>query len=195
VISKKKDIPNQTEKTDEELLRLYRETDCTEYFGQLYNRYIALVYGVCLKYLKDEEKARDAVMNIFEFLLGRVALFHIHTFRTWLYSVVKNHCLSLLIEKKREIKLEFQENFMESDAVLSLLSEEEEDDELKDVLNKCLEKLPKPQKTSIELFFYEEFSYVDIVDNTGYNLKSVKSYIQNGKRNLKICIEKRTGKI
>mgnify|MGYP000980886757 CR=1 FL=1 len=185
----KKNISDPIKETDEELLHLFRETEQTEYFGQLYSRYITLVYGVCLKYLKNEEKAQDAVMDIFEFLLERISLYRIDVFRTWLYSVVKNHCLSLLIEKKREIKLEFQESFMESDIILSLLTEDR-NEEREDALNRCLEKLPDPQRISIELFFYQEHSYVDIVDNTGYSLKSVKSYIQNGKRNLKNCIEK-----
>ncbi|GAB6011339.1 RNA polymerase sigma factor [Viscerimonas tarda] len=179
---------NKADYTDEELLLRYKETGKTEYFGDLYNRYIPLVYGLCLKYLQDADKAQDAVMEIFENLLTKVSGYEIKVFKTWLYSVVKNHCFHLLKENKREISIDFDSQFMESDDVLTLL-DEGTDDEREAVLGKCLEKLPEPQRIAIAKFFYEEMSYVEVSEWTGYSLKAVKSYIQNGKRNLKICIE------
>jgi len=178
------------EYTDEELLELYRKTEDSEFFGQLYNRYIPLVYGVCLKYLQDEDKSQDAVMEIFENLLPKIGNYEIKVFRTWLYSVVKNHCFHLIKSNKREIAVDFDSNLMESDHVLTLLVEDM-DEERENALNYCMAKLSEPQRIAISKFFYEEMSYADIVDTTGYDLKSVKSYIQNGKRNLKICIESR----
>lgn len=179
---------NEDDDADEVLLKKYRETGQSEYFGKLYNRYIPLVYGVCLKYLQNEDKAQDAVMEIFENLLPKITGYDIKVFKTWLYSVVKNHCFHLLKENKRELIVDFDSNLMESDSVLTLLSEEKDDDREK-ILNDCLEKLPEPQRIAVIKFFYEDLSYAEIVDNTGYHLKSVKSYIQNGKRNLKNCIE------
>jgi RNA polymerase sigma-70 factor (ECF subfamily) len=181
---------NKNDYTDEELLLRYRETGNTEYFGDLYNRYIPLIYGLCLKYLQDTDKAQDAVMEIFENLLPKISGYEIKVFKTWLYSVVKNHCFHALKENKREIAVAFDSNFMESDEVLTLL-DEGTDDEREAVLSKCLENLPEPQRIAIQKFFYEELSYVDVSEATGYSLKAVKSYIQNGKRNLKICIENR----
>lgn len=177
------------EQTDEELLLLYRQTGNTEHFGMLYNRYLPLVYGVCLKYLQHEANAQDAVMEIFEKLLPRIGEYDIKEFRTWLYSVVKNHCFYLLRDKKREINIAYDSNIMESDEVLTLFNSDESNEQ-EAVLRKCLENLPDPQRITVAKFFYEELSYVEIVDVTGYHLKSVKSYIQNGKRNLKICMEK-----
>lgn len=176
--------------TDEELLELYRETGDSEFFGQLYNRYIPLIYGVCLKYLQNEDKSQDAVMEIFESLMPKICNYEIKVFRTWLYSVVKNHCFHLIKNNKREIPVEFNSNLMESDDVLTLLSENA-DEEKENALNYCMAKLSEPQRISISRFFYENMSYADIVEATGYDLKSVKSYIQNGKRNLKNCIESR----
>lgn len=178
------------EYTDEELLRLYRDTEDSEYFGRLYDRYIPLVYGLCLKYLQNEDQAQDAVMEIFENLLPRVNSYEIKIFKTWLYSVVRNHCFHLLKENKKEIVVDFDSNIMESDTILTLLSEDAEK-EHEDALTYCMAKLSEPQRISIEKFFYEDMSYADIVAFTGYDLKSVKSYIQNGKRNLKLCIESR----
>lgn len=178
------------EYTDEELLEKYRETGDSEFFGQLYNRYIPLVYGVCLKYLQDEDKSQDAVMEIFENLLPKICGYEIKVFRTWLYSVVKNHCFHLIKSNKREIVVDFDSNLMESDDISTLLGEDV-DGEREDALNYCMAKLSEPHRIAIGKFFYEDMSYADIVEATGYDLKNVKSYIQNGKRNLKICIESR----
>jgi len=184
---------NKEELTDEELLLRYKKTANNEYFGILYNRYIPLVYGLCLKYLQDADKAQDAVMELFESLLNKVLIYEIKNFKTWLYSVAKNHCFHQLKDNRREIPVDFDSNLMESDIVLTL-SDENIEDEREAILKKCMEKLPEPQKISVQKFFFEEMSYAEIVEHTGYNMKSVKSYIQNGKRNLRICIENNMNK-
>ena len=169
---------NISKLTDEELLTHYMKSGDSEYFGELYNRYIPLTYGLCLKYLQDEDRAQEAVMQMFEDLLPKISNYEIKVFRPWLYRVAKNHCLQLLRKENKEIPLDYTINIMESDEFLHLLSEEE--------------KLPEEQRTSITRFFLEEMSYADIVEQTGFTLNNVKSYIQNGKRNLKICIKKQT---
>lgn len=176
--------------TDEELLEQFRETGDTEPFGLLYNRYIPMVYGLCLKYLKNEDLSENAVMDIFENLLLKIRNYEIKVFRTWLYSVVRNHCFYVLKENKKEIIIDFDSIVMESHQTLTLLSDDV-DREHEDALNYCMARLSEPQRVALNKFFYEEMSYADIVTITGYDLKSVKSYIQNGKRNLKLCIENR----
>lgn len=181
---------NISKLADEELLTEYKKSGDTAYFGELYNRYTPLLYGVCLKYLNDADKAQDAVMQLFEQLLPKVSQYEIQVFRTWLHSVVKNHCLQILRKESREVVVDFRTDLMESDDILHLLDDEEPDSERMDALKRCMEKLPEEQKVSLTCFFMEEMSYADIVETTGYTLSRVKSYIQNGKRNLKICIEK-----
>jgi len=176
--------------TDEELLQQYIKSGNSDYFGVLYNRYIPLIYGVCLKYLQNESKAQDAVMEIFEYLLLKIPSYDIQVFKPWLYTVVKNHCFKVLKSNKRELLVDFDSNVMESDTILSL-SGNESDKDYEEALDYCMAKLSEPQRATIELFFVQSMSYADIVDNTSYDLKSVKSYLQNGKRNLKICIESR----
>ena len=179
------------QRTDEELLRYYKDTGKSDSFGQLFDRYIPLVYGVCLKYLRDADEAQDAAMQLFEYLLSKVLQYEIKEFRTWLYRVAQNHCLQILREKERTIQVELRPDFMESDEILHLLDEEDdEDNERTQALQRCMEALPENQRISVTRFFMDELSYADIVELTGYSLKSVKSYIQNGKRNLKICVEK-----
>jgi RNA polymerase sigma-70 factor (ECF subfamily) len=176
--------------TDEELLSKYKASGVNEYFGELYNRYIPLMYGVCLRYLNNSDKAQDAVMQLFEELLPKMATYDVLVFRTWIHSVVRNHCLQILRkESRREIVIDYEAELMESDEVLHLLTEEEDNEQL-EALQHCMERLPEQQRNSITNFFMEEMSYADISELTGWSLNLIKSYIQNGKRNLKLCMEK-----
>lgn len=174
--------------SDEELLNKFKSTKDSEYFGVLYSRYIPLVYGVCLKYLNSVENTEDAVMQIFENLLRKINDYEIEQFKYWLYGVSKNHCLQIIRKNKKTIELDFNDWIMESDIELDLFDESEEHSRY---LNECIELLPETQKISVYNFYLKEMSYLEVAECTGYNLKSVKSYIQNGRRNLKNCIEKK----
>ena len=184
---KRKDIANLP---DEELLEQYRVSGESSYFGILYNRYTPLIYGLCLKYLQNADKAQDAVMQIFEDTLPKVCQYEIRVFRTWIYSVAKNHCLQILRKNQKEITVDFSIFVMESDDILHLLDEKGNDEQRMQALSRCVEKLSEPQRLCIVNFFLEEKSYADVSEKTGYSVKHVKSNIQNGKRNLKICMEK-----
>jgi len=175
--------------SDEELLTQFKQTSDQEYIGQLYARYMPLVYGICLKYLQHIEDAEDAVMSIYEELVGKIAHYEVKNFKTWLYSVAKNHCLQLLRKEKSRFFEEIEIQDMESDEFEHLI-DVEDDKEKEEALNYCLETLSEEQRTCVVHFFFDELSYADIVDITGYALTKVKSYIQNGKRNLKLCILK-----
>jgi len=173
--------------SDDELLKLFIKTSNQELLGQLYSRYIPLVYGLCLKYLQQIEDAKDAVSNIYEELNKKIHNYRIENFRLWLYSVVTNHCLQILRKEKNRFFEEIDIQNMESDEFEHLI-DINEDKEKEDALNYCLDTLTEEQRHCIIHFYFEDFSYADIVDKTGFELNKVKSYIQNGKRNLKICI-------
>jgi RNA polymerase sigma-70 factor (ECF subfamily) len=176
--------------TDEELLIGAISEQNSVFFGELYNRYIPLLYGVALNYLQNADNAKDAVMSLYENIAPKIASYDIIAFKTWIYSVMKNHCLQILRKDKTEIFVDFSINFVEDDEILHLLNEKDEQDERLPTLKMCIKKLPVEQRVSVLRFFFEEMSYQDIADSTGYDLLKVKSYIQNGKRNLKICVEK-----
>ncbi len=180
------DIPSLS---DSQLLALHLQSGTNEYLGQLYTRYIQLVYGVALKYLRNMDDAGDAVTAIFEELAAKIGRYEIGEFRPWLYTVTKNYCMQKLRRKVREIPVDFSDRIMENAAFTHLLSEEK-DERLLAALEKCMEKLPEKQRECIGLFFFNNKSYADITAATRYQLKSVKSHIQNGKRNLKICMDK-----
>jgi RNA polymerase sigma-70 factor (ECF subfamily) len=176
--------------SDDELLSQFIETSNQELLGQLYSRYIPLVYGLCLKYLQRIEDAKDAVSNIYEELNAKIHNYRIENFRAWLYSVTTNHCLQILRKEKNRFFEEIEIQNMESDDFEHLI-DINEDKEKEDALNYCLDTLSKGQQRCIIYFYFDNFSYADIVDKTGLELNKVKSYIQNGKRNLKICILKK----
>ncbi|MGI6047426.1 MAG: RNA polymerase sigma factor [Petrimonas sp.] len=173
--------------SNEELFEIYKKEHQTVHFHELYRRYIPMLYGLCLKYLGNEQDAQDAVMDLFENLTEKVSNYEITNFHSWLYTVAKNHCL-LKIRKEKQVYFEdINEAVMENGDFFTLLDEEKSNEE-KSALEYCMTELNEEQRTSIEYFYYENKSYADIVLLTGYSLNKVKSYIQNGKRNLKNCI-------
>jgi RNA polymerase sigma-70 factor (ECF subfamily) len=175
--------------SDETLLAEFADTGDAAVFGELYMRHMPLVYGLCLKYLGNVPDAEDAVMEIFEELVPKVAAHRIRNFRTWLWSVARNHCLGRLRREKRTARADFDERVVESAAFLHLLSDGEDEAALT-ALNRCMEKLPERQREAVTMFFIDKQSYADIAGATLSEVKGVKSYIQNGKRNLRLCLEK-----
>ena len=181
---------NSGNTNDEELLRRYCTSGKAEELSVLSGRYVPMVYGVALKYLKNTDDASDAVIQIFEELLGKVLKYEILQFRPWLYSYVRNFCLQELRSRLRNIPVELTENFVESYDDFNLDYIREQEDRVR-VLMLCVEALPEKQRISVRRFFFEERSYKEIEEATGFSMKMVKSFIQNGKRNLKQCLEKK----
>lgn len=182
-------------KTDEELLAEFLDNRDMEVLGELYSRYMHLIYGVSLKYFKDRGKSQDAVMQIFEKINVEIERHEIRNFKSWLYVVTKNHCLmelrktkpgkTLLVSEENELAA-----FMENEPELHPIDREKEEIN-EQALNHCIERLKKEQKQCIRLFYFEGKSYREISVILKLEEKKVKSFIQNGKRNLKICLEKK----
>jgi RNA polymerase sigma-70 factor (ECF subfamily) len=177
--------------SDDELLVLYQLKGDIKVAGMLFDRYVHLVYGVCLKYLKNREESKDAVMQIFEKILETLRTEEIRNFKSWLYVVSKNFCLMELRKKHNTLDIS---NIIENNEeyLMEYTLEMNPIDELLDdiKLKKCLEALSIEQKRCVELFYYKEMCYKEISDVTKFEIKKVKSFLQNGKRNLKNCMEK-----
>ncbi len=171
------------------MLQSFKDDGDQEMLAQLYLRYSDLVYGTCMKYLKDAEAAKDAVMNIYQELLVKLQTHEVDNFKGWLYVVAKNHCLMQLRKEKKMVTVEFTPTVMQSENFEHLDSVLEKENELKK-LEYCIEHLPQEQKQSIQLFYLENKCYNEIAEQTGYEWNKVRSLIQNGRRNLKICMEK-----
>lgn len=171
------------------MLADYRNTGNLEVLGKLYQRYMPLVYGLCLKYLQDDDLSKDAVMQIFEELVSKLRVHEVSNFKSWLYTVARNYCLMALRVSGKHKFVPMEDCIMENDALMHLDMDNMRESKLT-VMENCIEKLPEEQKETIKLFYLEQKCYKEVADVTGFDMNKVKSYIQNGKRNLKICIEK-----
>jgi RNA polymerase sigma factor, sigma-70 family len=176
---------------EKHLLTEYRKTGDLQLLGKLYEPYMPLIYGLCFKYYKDETKSEDAVMQIFESLISKLRVHEVSNFKSWLYTLARNHCLMELRRANRVATVDIEEHVMESDVFLHQQNEGEQiPEERLMLMESCLETLSEEQQRCITLFYLEQKCYKDVAELTGYDLGQVKSYIQNGKRNLKICMEK-----
>jgi len=174
--------------TDKELVDLYKQSGDLSVLGELYQRYMELVYGVCLKYFKDPETAKDGVMQIFEELVSKLKKHEVENFRGWLHQVAKNHCLMQLRTPKNLKTVEFKTDLMQSEENVHLNGVLEKEENFKK-LEHCIGTLTNDQQLAIRLFYLEEKCYNEIVEITGQEWNQVRSFIQNGRRNLKICME------
>lgn len=180
---------NRQNLSDSDLIERYRYSFDNAYIGELFQRYSHMLYGVCLKYMKDEEKAKDIVMDVFEKVLIDLKRHQVDTFRTWVYSVAKNQCLMELrkekrIDGKQEEFAHLSKEIMELDIPQHLNGESQEETDRK--LDVAIDGLKGGQRECIRMFYFEKKSYEEIEAKTGYTYNEVKSFLQNGKRNLKI---------
>ncbi len=187
-----KSIPLQNAPTDAELLSLYRNTGDKNHVGTLYKRYAHLVFGLSMKYFRNEDQAADAVNQIFIKLFDVLLKHQVEYFKSWLYTFSKNYCLMELRSAKSGLRkaLEYNTDFktIVENAEESHLNANDRESEFA-MLEKALAGLEEKQRECVELFYLKGRSYDEIVRSTGYDMNKVKSYIQNGKRNLKIAME------
>jgi RNA polymerase sigma factor (sigma-70 family) len=175
--------------TDGELVWQYKKSGDLVALAQLYQRYMDLVYGVCLKYFKDSEKAKDAVMQIFEELIAKLRKHEVENFKSWLYQVAKNHCLMQLRTPKNLRTVELPDSLMQSEQDVHLNGVLEKEENFQK-LEYCMATLSEEQRKAVQLFYIEGKCYNEIVELMGQEWNQVRSFIQNGRRNLKICMEK-----
>ncbi len=175
--------------SDAELLARFQEQGQQEALAQLYNRYVDLVYGLCLNYLNRETEAEDAVMAIFETLLAKVPNQDIAHFRNWLYTYVRNHCLMQLRREKRHLAAKREMESMHFDTWEHPIVETDTNGSVDTDLYACLEGLNEQQKACVAAFYLQGMSYQDIAEQRKEALGTVRSNIQNGRRNLRRCME------
>lgn len=178
---------NRTDLTDDQLLKEFNRSGKNAFLGTLYQRYLPLVFGTCMKYLKNEAKAQDASMDIFELCAKKLKGKEIEHFKSWLYVVAKNHCLMQLRseKKKKHVAFDQAEHRIEDQNGYDFLKESR-----LQKLTQTLGELKPDQKACIELFFLKNKCYQEIAVELNMEVKKVKSHIQNGKRNLKILLGK-----
>mgnify|MGYP000954219097 FL=1 len=178
--------------SDEELLKHYKQSGNKELFADLFKKNVSVVYGTCLFYLQDKDEAQDATMQLFEKLMLDINNREIDNFKGWLSFVVRNHCISLIRKNKSQSKniksyyeFEYEAPDYETEEKINSVN----DDVLLENMKTCLPKLKENQRICVELFYLKNKSYQDIANETDFSLNEIKSYIQNGKRNLKLFLE------
>lgn len=174
--------------SDEELIKKFLESGDKHFFGVLFQRYTHLVFGACMKYLKNKDESEDAVMDIFEKLMSELKSHEVHNFKGWLYTVSRNHCL-MKIRKEKQMKMTHDSEkidglVVEMPAPMHLSNKMEKEIELNN-LEHAMTRLSEEQRICVELFYLQQKCYTEVAAITKYSLNEVKSYIQNGKRNLK----------
>lgn len=179
----------QPDRSDKELADLYRETGDMQVLGLLFQRYMDLMYGVCLKYLKEPESSRDAVMQLFEELTRKLRQHQVENVKSWLHTLTKNHCLMQLRSPRNLKTSEFNAEIMQSDSETHLNGMMQKEENLQR-MEYCLQTLSVEQKQTVELFYLQNKCYKEIATETGIEWNKVRSHIQNGRRNLKLCMEK-----
>jgi len=178
--------------SDEELLKHYKQSGNKDLFADLFKKHVSVVYGTCLFYLQDKDEAQDATMQLFEKLMLDINNREIDNFKGWLSFVVRNHCISIIRKNKSQNKniksyyeFEYEDANYETEEKINTVS----DDVMLENMKQCLPKLKENQRLCVELFYLNDKSYQDIANQTGFTLNEIKSYIQNGKRNLKLLLE------
>jgi len=179
---------------DKELLNKFYSEGNNEWLGVLLKRYTILLLGVCMKYLKDEEEAKDAVQQIFLKVITELPKYRVEFFKSWLYMMAKNLCLMKIRDRHGRIPVELTDKVVPREEI-NFKTELLEKDQTLSLIEEGLLELNEEQRVCLKLFYFEKKSYQQITDILGYNLSQVKSYIQNGKRNLKLIIEKKKEKI
>ena len=174
---------------DATLVEQFRSTGDMSVLATLYQRYMDLAYAVSIKYLKDSEASKDAVMEVFEELVEKLSKHEVTNFRSWLYTLVKNHCLMKLRASSRNKSVILDENGMQLKEDLHQEDINEKEWQLQQ-MSDCIGKLVAEQKLTIEMFYLQQKCYKEITELTGLDWNKVRSLIQNGRRNLKICMDK-----
>ncbi len=173
---------------DMTLIRRYQKDNDVEALSHLFIRYKTMVYGVCLKYLKNSSEAEDATMELYQVLLRRIKNKNIDQFRTWFYVLVKNHCFEELRSHSRKREKQENADIVYSQNIYHPNSKGKEDELIR--MHACLEKLKVDQRESVRLFYLEQKTYEEVGKLLNLEWKKVRSHIQNGRRNLKICMDK-----
>jgi RNA polymerase sigma factor (sigma-70 family) len=177
--------------SDQQLLENYYQDHDNEWLGILLERYTLLLLGVCMKYLKNEEEARDTVQQVFLKAITELGKYRVQFFKSWLYMVAKNHCLMRLRDRRSKTAGEINEEMLVETGDPSIDSTRLDKERRLDLMSSSLGELNNEQRSCVTMFYLEKRSYQEISEATGFSIMQVKSYIQNGKRNLKISLEKK----
>lgn len=176
---------------DKQLLEKFYSDGNNQWLGILLQRYTMLLLGVCMKYLKNEDEAKDSVQQIFLKVISELQKYKVDYFKSWIYMIARNYCLMKLRDKHGKSFVELTDKISYETEAYEQRQTLINKDKTLALIEESLKELNEAQRHCLTLFYLQKISYEEITKATGYNLLQVKSYIQNGKRNLKIIVEKK----
>jgi len=182
------------ELSDEELLDRYKRSSDQKWMSQLFGRYVRLIYGVCLRYSPDVREAEDHTMEIYEKAVNKALTHNVKSFKSWIYVLSKNHCLEKIRKMTGKRMVNLPSSFMQLSTEMHLMDETSDLQERETKLTyveECMERLGDLQRTSIDLFYYKNKTYAEIAGLIEDEVSQVRSYLQNGRRNMKKCLERK----
>lgn len=174
--------------SDEELLSRFYSDHENKWLGILLPRYSLLLFGVCMKYLKNEENARDSVQQIFLKVISQLHKYNVSNFKSWIYMVAKNYCL-MKLRDQNHAEVEWKDSINPADEEPERMQINMQKEDLLNLLHENIKKLKHEQQICIDYFYMQKKSYVEIAELTGYSVLQVKSYLQNGKRKLELLMK------
>ncbi len=177
--------------TDQELLEKFYASKDNQWLGHLLHRYTLLLLGVCMKYMKNEEEATDCVQQVFLKCITELHKYKVDYFKSWVYMVAKNHCLMKIRDRQGKIATEWKDHMNEVPEEEANKQLHVEKDRQLELMEASLKELNPEQQQCVTLFYLEKKSYQEVAETTGFSMMQVKSHIQNGKRNLKLLLEKK----
>lgn len=189
--------PDRKFAADGDFVEAYQATGDLEVLGELYERHIDMVYAVCYNYLRNETESQDAVMHLFEQLITDLKRHDVQNFRSWLHTVARNYCLMQLRTRRVYVSdseltdPDDEQPWPAADWLITDTNDAASDlEQHLTRMHACMKTLPPAQQTCLDLFYLQQKNYAEVAHLTGYDLKQVKSYLQNGRRNLKLCLDR-----
>jgi RNA polymerase sigma factor (sigma-70 family) len=176
--------------TDSVLLEKFYADHDNKWLGILLQRYTMLLFGVCMKYLKNEDDAKDGVQQVFLKAIAELHKYKVEYFKSWIYMVAKNHCLMKLRDRQGKTAATLNEETISIEEDTPSIQAHLDKDRMLDAMSQAIGELNTEQKQCVTLFYLGKKSYTEIAAETGFSMMQVKSYIQNGKRNLRIAVER-----
>lgn len=177
----------QQASSDEELVKAI-EAGRSEALGVLWDRYAHLLFAVGMKYLKNVDAAKDAVMNVFAELPSLMTRHEVRNIGGWLHTVMRNHCLMQIRGAKQFTEL----NGTQYDEADDLLAAHLENEDMIRRMEHAIDELSDHQRNCIKLFYLDRLSYAEVGERLNMAFDAVRSNIQNGRRNLRIILERGT---
>jgi RNA polymerase sigma-70 factor (ECF subfamily) len=98
--------------TDQDLLEKFYTDRDNLWLGIVLQRYTLLLFGVSMKYLKNEQEAQDAVQQIYLKAITELNKYKVEYFKSWLYMVCKNYCLMKIRDHQGKRAAEINESMV-----------------------------------------------------------------------------------